>query len=254
LNGALTVTEEFERFATSFSGCNGGNPDGGYWFCGIEWGGSWDEETYGDFNECKTPGSWSDDDRKDAVKYQYDRKIIKLIAATRGDNMDDYSELVHRYDFLGKESQTFKLNLFPIAFHGDRDELWQEWLFKRTGLETKTLYRAWCQAHRFPIFRSWVKEYTPRVIVCTSRNYETEFIMAFGGGGKQLFQNKKLLAEKDHRIDLGDRRVLSWITVDNDQTLIVVTPFLGGRWGLNSNDLLKKTGEVIARLEKDKLA
>ena len=153
-----------------------------------------------------------------------------------------------------RASDTFKLNLFPIAFHGDREELWEHWLFEKTGFATKSLYRAWCQAHRFPVFRSWVETYRPRVIIGTSRSYETEFAMAFGGAGERLFANMKLLKHGDHRVDLGEGRTMSWVALDEGQTLLVVTPFLGGRWGLHSDALMKRTGEKIAELEQAQLA
>src|SRR3990172_9532296 len=34
----LNVTPEFEKWARGFSGCDGGNPKGSIWLCGIEWG------------------------------------------------------------------------------------------------------------------------------------------------------------------------------------------------------------------------
>ena len=38
------ITKDFERWALGFSGCDGGNPNGSVWLCGIEFGGGCTEK------------------------------------------------------------------------------------------------------------------------------------------------------------------------------------------------------------------
>lgn len=35
---SMTVNETFAKWAKSYSGCDGGNPERSIWLCGIEWG------------------------------------------------------------------------------------------------------------------------------------------------------------------------------------------------------------------------
>lgn len=248
---ALTATKAFEKWATGFSGCDGGNLDGDYWFCGIEWSGNYtEEELVDDFaKDYSMPGNWgkSEQEFNQILAAQYNRKILKLYSSIIGRDVEKYRHLLNEDEMpFSKTSKTLKLNLYPLAFNQDQDEGWrtQHWLYERTGLASKSLYRAWCQAHRFPIFRSAVEKHRPKVIVGTSRSYRDEYAMAFAGEGHTFIEATRQLRENEEVI--LDRKI-NWTMLDEGRTLLVVTPFLGGRWGLTSDEQLRQTGELIAK-------
>ena len=236
------VDPKFKKWALSYSGCDGGNIAGTIWFCGIEFGGN---ESF-DFSAIPEPPYVSDEQRKKFFGYQYNIKVAKLYAAICGEaqvaarDKDKYKD-----ELFAKDSITFKMNLYPISFHDVSDDLWQEEVYRKTGLPTKSMYRAWCQINRFPVIRQWVKERSPRLIVCTGITCKNEFIMAFDDV-KTIYEVEKLNKKK------VSGRDLVWIDINEGKTILAITPFLGGRYGLNSDELLKNFGKEISDICKKK--
>ena len=238
----LQPTQEFERWANGFSGCDGGNIAGPIWFCGIEWGGGDTEKTF-QFGDVSKPNAWTDQQREDCFKKKnpYDQRAIKLYASIIRSNEKDYAKLAIEKNVFGTQSDLFKLNLYPISFRHDQDELWEKWLYDQTGLPTKSMYRAWCQANRFQKMKERVQEHKPRLIVCTGYGYLREFIMAFGG------VDKSFEPVNEGPIQAESPRPLSWVPINDGRTILVVTPFLGYRkYDLYSDGLLNLFGEKVA--------
>ena len=240
----MEPTQEFKEWAIGFSGCDGGNIAGPIWFCGIEWGGGDTEEGL-KFGNVSRPDAWTDQQREDCFKknYPYDQRAIKLYASIIRSNEKNYAKLARDKKVFGAQSDLFKFNLYPISFRHDQDELWQKWLYVKTGLPTKSMYRAWCQKNRFPEMKERVQEHKPRLIVCTGFSYLREFIMAFGGVDKSFDTVNK------ETIQAESSRPLSWVLINEGRTMLVVTPFLGYRkYDLNSEGLLSLFGEKIATI------
>jgi len=167
----IQSSNEFRTWATGFSGCDGGNRHGAIWFCGIEYGGNEDEQSFC-FSDVSEPAHLSADQLESTLaKSQYMQKVAKSYAVLHGSEPSNYYQIALARKLFDEESDTFKINLFPISFHNDSDELWQKWLYERTGLPTKSLYRAWCQLYRFPKMKQWVCEGNPKVIVATGTSY-----------------------------------------------------------------------------------
>lgn len=233
-----TATEAFATWATSFSGCDGGNPAGPIWFCGIEFGGSQHDEVL-EFRDQTRPDTWRVEELDtDFFPYQYNQKLAKMYAALHG-HSGDYKAFARARGLLGSTSDLFKMNLYPIAFQSDNDELWKKHLYDATGIPTKSIYRAWCQLHRFPVLHGWALKHRPKVIVCTALGLRDMFVMAFGGL-ETLFND-----EWKNQYERLEGRWLYTIPVNGGQTLLAITPFLGGRSGLNSDNLLRAFGERI---------
>lgn len=235
----LNAVDKFSTWATSYAGCDGGNISGNFWFCGIEFGGNKDPKTI-DMSPIITPPSVSDKRRKNSFvrKSRYNQNLLRLYSYILGLG-GDYGALVKNYPAFSISSNEFKLNLYPIGFPDDGVGNWSYEHFQKTGLLSKRLYQAWCQMHRFPKLNELQKENNPSIIVCTGISYAIEFFMAFG--------NKKAVFEHNN-IDLGNKKTLKWCRGNEGKTLVFVTPFLGGRHGLNSKILQHFCAEQIRKV------
>jgi hypothetical protein len=134
-----------------------------------------------------------------------------------------------------KDSDYFKLNLYPLAFRNDSHEQWMPWHTKRTGLDNKESYRQWCAKKRFPVFRKWVREFSPKLIICTGVGECESFFGAFTGG------------EARQSCSAGNKPI-SYAITNEGRTLVVVTYFLSGPQGLNSDAAIRATGEKLGEL------
>jgi len=238
----IKAKDDFSKWAMGYSGCDGGNVSGPIWFCGIEYGGNEEEKL--DFNELKQPLYIHDNQRKQFLAYQYNIKVAKIYASILGEDVASYLQIALRDKIFDKDSNVFKMNLYPISFHHDSDDLWQEWLYRKTGLPTKSIYRAWCQLYRFREIQKWVNGHSPKLIVATGITYKNEFIMAFDGI-ETIYKgniNKKNLSGRD----------LALLDINDSKTILAITPFLGGRYGLNSDSLLQEFGKEIRNICREK--
>jgi hypothetical protein len=231
----ISANTEFSEWAKSYSGCDGGNVSGSIWFCGIEFGGSDTEESL-TFEKQENP-PYVDESYRDKFKtYQYNWKVLKIYSTLIGDNPSNYKTVYVKSRAFNRDSDVFKINLYPIAFHDENSELWEEMHYQKTGLPTKHQYQAWCQVNRFPVIRSWVQENKPKAIICTGTTYLREFVLAFGGI-KHLFQplNKE---------SLSGGSLLHWTPINQGQTILFITPFLG-QGGLKSDAQIESHASKI---------
>ncbi|MFZ5796849.1 MAG: hypothetical protein ACOY3O_00335 [Thermodesulfobacteriota bacterium] len=240
----ISVTSEFEKWAKGFSGCDGGNLETGkIWFSGIEWGLGFDSTA---FNFDKYPSEkieeWLDDYRDTFRKSPFDRGVVQLYSVMTGNKVGDYLKVAKEEKVFARDSKLFKMNIYPLAFKRDGDELWNEGWYKITGLPTKSTYRAWCQQHRFPEIKKWVEKYNPKVVIASGVSYKADFLMAFAGP-EQLYTLSKIVPES-----IAEGREFFWCEINNGKTILVIIPFLTGRWGLNSYDLIEKFGSRISEI------
>ena len=231
------ATKEFETWANGFSGCDGGNINGAIWFCGIEYGGGEDEKTF-EFEPVSTPGHVPPEGLRKHLNYQYNRKMAKIYARICGRKPSEYFENAQERQLMSPNGDVFKMNLFPIAFRKDHNELWKKWIFDRTGIPTKSMYRAWCQYHRFSQIREWVTDNDPKLIIATSTYYQSDFKMAFSGA-------ESLYAEDRAKKVNIQERTLVWLPINDGKTILAITPFLGYRYGLNSDSLQSGFGKKL---------
>jgi len=231
----ISATERFANWAAGFSGCDGGDLSGAIWFCGIEYGG---RKNCGDFlsRDVSEPGFIEPATLKKRLSPQYNRKAAKLYAALKGERVQRYFQVAKEDRLFDQESVAFKMNLYPLAFPKGNDELWGKDLYQLTNLPTKSLYRAWCQLYRFPQIRSWVEKNNPLLIIGTSKTYKDDFLAAFSPD-EQIFE------KLEHDSIMG--RDIYWKPINHGRTLLVITPFLGGPHGLNSDSLLKEFADKI---------
>jgi len=228
------VSNNFERWALGFSGCDGGNPKGCVWLCGLEYGGD-DTEDSLCFPDVSRPSAINPKDET-FLRYQYNWRAMKLMAALKGVRPAEYREFFRRQSCFASDSDYFKLNLYPIAFNNTSHTRWASWLEKKTGFPTKQEYLTWCQTHRFRQLRRWGSEHAPRLIVCTGITHASEFCLAFGGKPESLRQAE------------ASSKAIMYFTTNDDRTLVAVVYFFGGRYGLRSDEELFATGEALSDL------
>lgn len=247
------IPPNFQDWARSLSGCDGGNLAADTWLCGIEWGGG----SYGDgiYYREDLPKEISRGTYKPESKYDWEhsfrgrspfgRNFAKLYAAMEGEeDVGAYREIATS---KWNGSEIFKLNLYPIAFDSVDPALWREnGLGKVTGFADKYAFQAWCMFERFPEFAALRKTYNPRTIICVGVGYFREFLLAFGANAGDCagIQNDGIIpvssSNKPHA------RQYHWVKIGD--TNLVVIPFFSGSNGLNSNYLLKEMGTRIRNL------
>jgi hypothetical protein len=236
------VNDEFARWAVGYSGFDGGNPRGSTWLCGIENAGDDTDEALM-FNDVSAPGfvgdqSWPLGGSEFLSCSRFNRNAIKLLMALKG-----RSDLKNCEAFLKAErcfrnnSDYFKLNLYPIAFHEASHRLWMPWHTKRTGLADKVSYWKWCAVNRFPAMRKWVREFSPNLIVCAGATERDCFFQAFTGG-----ETKQSCT--------ADNKNITYAYTNEGNTLVAVIYFLGGPRGLNSDAGIRETGARLAELTR----
>lgn len=237
----ISATNEFVSWAMGFAGCDGGNLAGNVWCCGIEYGGDPDEHDL-EFSDVSTPSVVTDAQLTAILRYQYNIKLAKFLCTLLGKEIAAYSEVAHEEGFFSGHSDFFRMNLYPISFASSSDESWPWWLYHLTGLPTKSIYRAWCQQHRFRWVRALVRKHSPRLIIGTGKSFDTDFVLAF--------DNIEGLYDPWCSEILGERE-LKWKRINDDRTILAITPFLGGRYGLSSDVLIARFGSRLAQICED---
>lgn len=233
------VNSDFAKWAVGFSGCDGGNPMGSIWVCGIEPGGG---ETRGKvhFADVTVPGFVGDpsNSRDEFIRHQHNWKAVKLLAAMQQEDVSAYKDFYARSACFARDSSYFKLNLFPLSFPNTSHSHWEPWIAELTGFASKREYEIWCETNRFPVMADWARTYRPKAIICTGTTdpFCTWFQKAFG------FEHGTM-----SEATVEGKLVKHFVT-RNGATHVVITYFLGGRRGLNSNKQIEATGHYIARL------
>jgi hypothetical protein len=250
------LNENFIKWACSLSGCNGGNLKAKIWVSGIEWG--LDKKSEEDYYTKELPddiknGEFSPPKEykfEEVIKFRYHRRAIKLYSSIVADKKE--FDLNTEFDRIVKESdgsEIFKANLYPIAFNNTSNDAWEKYSLKdKTGFDAKHMFKTWCFLHRFPAISEMVRENAPRLIIGTGVSYLPDFFACYAG-----YKNTDITINSDIVTDEkreGETRRFYWSKL-NDKTTLVVVPFLSGKFGLNSDSLIKKIGEKIRELVPD---
>lgn len=272
------IPESFEAAASSLYGINGGNPESPVWLCGLEWGGGYKQE------EPEEP-DFSQEDESDiqtlepetvkkylAGDFQgngagrpggsafYRSQIALLKAIIDGDfGKDDPYTWVDEYGFFSKNRYGFSLNAFPVSMKGrtdgsrswiedkvlkvgDRILSFSEW----TGIPTFQEYLDWCVKQRNKVFCTFRKKYHPAVIYCGGKSEARRFFDVWADEGDQDAGNGQF--EFDGTVTKM-RFEYCWLNNEGfNPTLLVVGPFFGGQYGLNSYDDILECGQNIRRI------
>ncbi|TNF28710.1 MAG: hypothetical protein EP319_08470 [Deltaproteobacteria bacterium] len=243
----IAVNEDFKNLALSHYGYDGGNLESDLWFSGIEWGGGINvNELKKDIQKAPFLVPFVDDlnGRKKYLKYQFDRKLLKILVTALGKNVTDYhKEVLPSSGAYSSTGPMFKLNLYPISFKNTSPEHWTKEIYDLTGFPTKELYMGWIQQERFEFFNNLVKEHKPKVIVCAGISFKKDFLLAYGGIDSVFDKpiHKLKLGNKKSPVEVYESRI-------TNDTKLVITPFFGNRYGINRNDECEKIGNYISGL------
>lgn len=93
----MTANPNFETWATSYSGCDGGDigsPERrAIWLCGIEWGGARTAEQLQDEMQCDEPcPPRGYGDASENLTYIFNRQVMKILAAIHGRPVSEYRD------------------------------------------------------------------------------------------------------------------------------------------------------------------
>jgi len=237
-----TVDVDFESWAMSFSGCDGGDIGSpttpSIWFCGIEWGGAESQSEHGIRDTFSNPivdppkGYDSPDTN---FAYIFNWQALKLLAAIHGYRVEQYKEFGRMHlPFVDGSSGFFKLNLFPFAFKDTSPEHWSLDVSSATGFPTKQDYLDWVRSKRLPILREWARKYVPKLIVCVGSTYSEDFRQSFGD-------------QIDFSTETIEGKVLQW-TKNISGTVVAIVPFMVNRNGLTRNVAIQAFGDRIRNL------
>lgn len=266
------VPERFLKIVQSFYGCTTGNVDSPVWLCGLEWGGglSLEAPTYLDswnpygFEDLQC---WSWQEFKEefwAPRSKYCQNALKvLLTIQKGhycekDYKLSWSEL-EKHKTVGANGLAMFLNAFPISFAGRSvaDKDWQQyevlfsdgstkkfpdWLGK--SCENFWKYKNFVLEHRAKTYVDERKKRCPKLIVCFGKNSASDF-KTLWGVEENAPEYLALSMRKDGNCDCFG------YLLDNgsgkQKTLLFITPFIGGPYGLNSPELIEN---VFGQLRK----
>ena len=236
---------KFSEMALSFAGGDGGNLQSEVWFCGYEWGNlaktDMAETIEHDFVAQPQPTSWQDEDFDGSWNTNYNRKIcwfLEYFYQLDGYNKS-YDAFVEEFKILHSNGLGFKLNLLPVRFHDRGSVEWSDNIQTASGFASFADYRVWCVIHRGKFFRDAIRQYQPKLLICTGVGERDNFFRAFTDGGEP------------ERIQLTDFAIS---VARIDQTQVCVTPFFGGPSGINSHEKMEQlVGSTKALLQRKQL-
>ncbi len=234
------IKEDFKVWACEYSGILGGNPNGDLWVCGIEYGGNEEgpklHQDHKTFEKeglpCWDMGTGGVDYTQtypDCTAWQFQQKIAKISLTMKNKDTKDY-KLYIKEELCRSNENTFLLNLYPLRFKKSDDEYWTKKHYDLTGFPNKIAYKAWCMKHRFPTFRDLVKKYKPKALICSGAGYASDFKCAFLPS--ENYFDKGI----EHELPKSKKKFHAF-KINNNQTTLLITPFLGQGGIMSDEDL-----------------
>lgn len=260
------VPTEFHEMIESFHGSTCGNTRSPVWICGLEWGGGHDPaipipvsdfEPY-DFDDLQV---WSADDFMSsfwAPNSRFCQAVIKILTGLRdrayvSARCSWSRENMIKENLIGPNGLALILNAFPISMSGTsaRWSSWQQYqvrlsdgtvklLREWTNLTTFDEYREYLFANRTPVYSREVDKRKPQLNICFGMNE----------GHEQLFGAKEVKETFSSVVDGGHDCTVYEIEhqEDNSCTLVLVSPFPVGRYGLISDEQFDIVSKKISEI------
>ncbi len=242
------ANEAFAKWASSYTGMDGGNPEGPIWFCGIEYGGASTEKDFADlsneiahYNSNKIP--YVDHNQRKAKDFncQFNHKIAKIACAYL--NNKHYWKDYLLNNLCDKNSDVLKMNLYPVNFKDTNLINWSDRHIAITGMYQKVQYKAWCIQNRFPQLNNLLIKYSPKVLIGVGSDHKLDYLLAF----TDLLQAKF----EEHILNSTKTKLCECAWINGGKTLMILTPFLG-QGGLMSDETLQSLGRLARELSPPK--
>ncbi len=238
------ISKSFADWAMGPSGIFGGNPEGKIWFCGIEFGGDEIEFRFdlGKYNyeNCILP-YWDSEFKKhwknEYTSWQFQQKQAKVVCNILDSNL--YWRDYLRDNLFSENGDTFSLNLFPLNFKNVDPSHWTKEHFINIGFSSKVEYISWCIQNRFPSLKELVNKHKPSVLICAGSTYKDYFSIAFLDNASDKFEKRTF-----ESFDINKNKKIEWTKINNGNTLLIITPFLG-QGGLMSDQSLADLAKLI---------
>lgn len=233
----LMSKSKFSEYALEkFSGCDcdelaAGTPSKpSIWLFGIEHG------TFRSIHDPDHNGAATDENYSVStqLKWPYNQKAFKLLAAIDGHSCSEYLEFAHSKQPFAKGSPGyFKGNLYPVACHSV--DAWDDQAISETGFTSKKEYQSWCMQHRLPTIHAWLNEHQPRLFIGVGIRHASDFSTAVFGEALPLTHHQFLINNAKKNV---------FYRADGWRKLVVI-PHFSGPNGLNSNASIQEVGGFI---------
>lgn len=264
------VPVEFKRMVESFYGCTAGNINSPIWLCGLEWGGGHDPsvpipiqdlEPYG-FEELHcwtTKEFWAN---FWASESKFCQAVVKLLIGIRDGeytsrkrpwNLDFLTET----NLIGPKGLALTLNAFPISMHGTAQR-WNNWNTYQVRLAdgTPLLLKDWTNLHTYDDYSKFVFQYRTSTYSNELQKRRPQLVVCFGynDGHERLFGVKEgqlSLPDSFPCSGSGSNDCFLYLvphTNSDTYSLILVTPFPQGSYGLNSDEKIKIVTKKITEI------
>lgn len=273
------VHQEFKAIVNSFYGCTSGNINSPVWICGLEWGGGYDPEipicVEADFQpyDFKDLQCWSPKEFWEsfwAPRSRFCQAVIKVLLGLREGKYVApskwYWEEVAK-PLIDPKGLALILNKYPISMDGraNGEKNWNTYRVHLKGKDNGSLsewtrmnfneYKEYVSEVRSSLFTQERMKRKPQLIVCFGMNDKLEQLFGVPENGKPI---KRFSSKEGEERENGDCCLYA---VDNggdasSSTLILVTPFPSGAYGLNSEEkfisIVRVVSEEGKRRFKDK--
>ena len=228
------ITENGE----SFLGFDGGNINSKTWFCGVEFGSSLETMSsyYSEYVKYYNLNGFDIPYRIDCPKYfinsTFDRLLTYLYINLFKDLLSKNDEKKQIDDILknelyNKSSNSFKINLFPIA---KSDISWANSITEILKIKKEIYYQNLFEK-RSIFVKKLILKFNPDTIICFSpKNYSNFFV--------EFFFNKKEKIEYQWDKIILDNSEFNISIYKSKKIKIIIVPFLG-RGNVNSYEKVK---------------
>lgn len=264
-----TVPAEFRQIIESFYGSTCGNTRSPVWICGLEWGGGHDPaipipvsdfEPYV-FDDLQV---WSADDFLSsfwAPQSRFCQAVIKILTGLRDrayvpSRCSWSRENMIKENLIGPNGLALILNAFPISMSGTSAR-WSSWLQYQVRLNDGTVkplsewtqlptfdkYREYLFAHRTRIYSQEVQNRKPQLIICFGMNEGHERLF----GAEKIKETFSSVPDGGHDCTVYEIEHREGFT----KTLVLVTPFPVGRYGLISDAQFDVVSKKISEIGTD---
>lgn len=234
------MTDKIISSTREFDGCDGGDPGSpeapSVWIFGIEHG-TYKSRHDASFHTTQNDPAYS---IQTQLKWPYNQKAFKLLAAMEGKEVSRYREFAEdNQPFVSQSKGYFKGNIYPFACRNVSE--WPTEAEEETGM-TKLEYREWCKEHHVPAIKKWVDRYQPRIFIGVGTTSKSEFANAVFGADVEF---------QVHQFSVNGYGKQIFYAKSDGRRLVVVPHLSGSRHGLNSNESLRIAGEFISGFIED---